>query len=91
MENRPLRFIQVSIDQNEDGLSIQCWWSIDPIPLWERVSYPHNYLYMGDFCDWRIFSSGELTPVLQHTVGSVADKQCSTARAINAKRKIVNR
>jgi len=88
---RPLRYIQVSIDRNEDGFSVQCWWSTDQLPMWERASYPHNYLYLGDLCDWRIFSSGELTPVLQHTIGNEAEKNCATARAINAKRKLSNR
>lgn len=91
MNQLPQRFIQVSIDQNEDGLSIQSWWGVDRPPRWELLSYPHQYTYYGDVCEWVIFASGELTPVLLHTIGEAADSVCLRARKINANRKLANR
>lgn len=88
--NQAWRYIQVSIDQNEDGLSIQSWWGVDRPPRWELLSYPHQYTYHGDICSWLIFSSGELTPVLIHTIGDAADKICQRNRKINERRKAVN-
>ncbi len=91
MSDRPLRFIHVSLDTNQDGFSIQCWWGVERPPRWEAVSYPHKYTYYGDCCDWEIYSSHELTPILLHTCGEAADKQVLTGRKVNANRKVANR
>jgi len=88
---RALRFIQVSVDLNADGRSIQCWWGVERPPRWEALSYPYKYTYIGDMCDWEIYSSGELTPIIIHFCGEEADKQVLTGRKVNANRKLSNR
>jgi predicted oxidoreductase (fatty acid repression mutant protein) len=84
-------YMQVDVEQSEDRVNFQVWFSPDPIWTGAGLQHFHKYTHANAGCEWLITANKPLTTKALALLTEYADDMCAKQQKKNDNRKLANR